>query len=155
MSFRVLGLDPAPFIPLYDLRDDELAAHRARRVEVRESPGVPDRVSLCDLPVGATALLVNHVHQPADSPFHSSHAVYVELGATQARVVDARLPAMLRRRLLSLRAFDRDGMLVRAEVGEGAVAEPLILAMLADPQVDVLHAHFARPGCFAARIARL
>jgi len=32
--------------------------------------------------------------------------------------------------------------------------EPLIARFLALPEVDYLHAHFARRGCFAARIDR-
>lgn len=155
MSFRVVGLDPAPFAPLYGLPDAQLRTHRARRVIVGSSLGVPDRASLRDLPVGATALLVNHVHQPAESPFHACHAVYVEEGATTARVVEGRVPRVLRTRLLSLRAFDRDGMLVDADVVDGEAAETRIVAMLAGTDVDVLHAHFARPGCFGARIERL
>lgn len=154
MSFRVVGLDPAPFAHLYGMPDAALAARRARRITVDASPGVPDRASLRDLPVGATALLVHHVHQPADSPFHASHAVHVEEGATCARIVEGRLPRVMRRRLLSLRAFDGEGMLVDADVVEGEVAMPMIERMLAAPRVDVLHAHFARPGCFAARIER-
>lgn len=155
MSFRIVGLDPAPFAHLYGLPDAQLLAHRARRITVGASPGVPDRASLRDLPIGATALLVNHVHQPAETPFRASHAVYIEEGATTARVVEARVPRVLRSRLLSLRAFDRDGMLVDADVVDGETAEPRIVAMLAAAHVDVLHAHFARPGCFAARIERL
>lgn len=154
MAFRIVGLDPAPFRPLYGLSDAALAARRARRVVVDASPGVPDRASLRDLPVGAVALLVHHVHQPAESPFHASHAIYIEEGATSARLVEGRLPRVLRRRLLSLRAFDRDGMLLDADAVEGEAATPVVERMLADARVDVVHAHLARPGCFAARIER-
>lgn len=155
MAFRVVGLDPGPFLDLYGLPEAALAARRARRIVVEASPGVPDRASLRDLPVGATALLVHHVHQPAESPFHASHAVYVEEGAMSARIVEGRLPRVMRRRLLSLRAFDREGMLVEADVAEGEAAAPVIERMLAGARVDVVHAHFARPGCFAARIERM
>ncbi len=62
---------------------------------------------------------------------------------------------MLRPRLLSLRAFDRSGMLVEADVVEGEAAQPTIGRMFTRVDVDALHAHFARPGCFAARIERM
>jgi hypothetical protein len=97
---------------------------------------------------------VHHVHQPAHTPFHASHAIYLREGATAARTVEARLPLALRRRLLSLRGFDRDGMLVEADVVEGRQADALIVRMLGDARIDALHVHFARPGCFAARIER-
>ena len=61
---------------------------------------------------------------------------------------------MLRSRLLSLRAFDDAGMLVDADVADGTELEPLIERQLADAQVRYLHIHFARPGCYAARVER-
>lgn len=154
MSYRVVGLDPTPFLELYGLPDAELVARRARRVVVQATPGVPERTSLRDLEIGDVALLVHHVHQPAHTPYHASHAVYVREGATDARVVEGRLPRALRRRLLSLRAFDAEGLMVDADVAEGEAAEPVIARLLADARVEVVHAHFAKPGCFAARIER-
>ncbi|WP_133478623.1 DUF1203 domain-containing protein [Cognatilysobacter segetis] len=155
MSFRILGLDPAPFLPLYGLDDAALQARGARRVRVGPDGGVPDRVELRDLADGETALLLNFVHQPADTPFRASHAIYVREGATAARSVDGRVPAVMARRLLSLRAFDAGGMMVDADVVEGTAAAGRIVAMLDAPAVDYLHAHYARPGCFAARVERL
>ena len=154
MTFRVIGLDPSPFLPLFDLPDHALAAHMARRVRVGPEGGVPDRVELRDLAEGETALLVHHVHQPAATPFRASHAVYVREGAREARVVEGRVPAVLMRRLLSLRAFDAEGMMVDADVVEGTVAQSWLERMLGDARVACVHAHFARPGCFAARIER-
>jgi hypothetical protein len=155
MSFRVTGLDPSPFVALYGLADDRLRARGARRVQVDATRGVPDRVELRDLEPGEVALLVNHLHQPADTPYRASHAIYVREGATAARCVDGRLPTVMAVRLLSLRAFDAAHMMVDADVVHGAVAAPRIDAMLADPRVAYLHAHYAKPGCYAARIDRL
>ena len=154
MGFRVIGLDPAPFLPLYGLDDAALAARNARRVRVGADGGVPDRVELRDLREGEVALLVHHVHQPAATPFRASHAVYVLEGATRARVVEGRLPAVLRRRLLSLRAFDAGDMMVDADVVDGEAATHRLTAMWGDARVAYVHAHYARPGCFAARIER-
>lgn len=154
MSFRVVGLDPSPFVHLYALGDDALIAHRARRVHVGPDGGVPDRVELRDLREGETALLVHHVHQPADTPYHASHAVYVREGAVRPRVVENRLPTVMARRLLSLRAFDAADLMVEADVVDGSAAEFLVRRLLDDPRVAYVHAHYARPGCFAARIER-
>ena len=62
---------------------------------------------------------------------------------------------MLRDRLLSLRAYDGDAFITDAEVAEGAEALRVIERFLADPQVAHVDAHFARRGCFAARIERV
>src|SRR5690349_7928381 len=105
MPFRV-RLDPTPFAALYGLPDDQLAARGARRVRVGPDGGVPDRVELRDVAPGESALLVNHLHQPADTPYRACHAVYLREGAMRPRIIDGRLPRVMTRRLLSLRAFD-------------------------------------------------
>ncbi|TZF91542.1 DUF1203 domain-containing protein [Cognatilysobacter lacus] len=155
MTFRTIGLDPTPFMRLYDLGDDELALHDARRVRVGVAGRVPDRVELRDLAVGESALLVNYTHQPARTPYRACHAVYVREGATAARVVEGRLPSVMVRRLLSLRAFDSGHMMVEADVVEGQVARARLIDILADHRVAYVHAHYAKPGCFAARIERI
>jgi len=64
------------------------------------------------------------------------------------------LPPMLRDRLLSLRAYDAHAFIVDAEVAEGGVVLQVIERFFANPQVAHIDAHFARRGCFAARIER-
>ncbi|HZB69810.1 MAG TPA: DUF1203 domain-containing protein [Sphingomicrobium sp.] len=152
MNYTVHGLSPDPFAPLYGLTDDELAKRRARRVVV-DGPGFPERVELRDAEPGETLLLVNFEHQSADTPYRSSHAIYVREGAAEAWSGDL-LPEVMRKRLLSLRGFSADGMMVDADVVEGREAEPVIERLFADPAVAYIHAHYARPGCYAARIDR-
>ena len=152
MNFTVRGLSPEPFAPLYGLGDDQLAVHRARRVVVNGS-GFPERIEMRDAEVGETLLLVNFEHQDADTPYRSSHAVYVREGATE-RWSGNHLPEVMRQRLLSLRGFSADGSMVDADVVEGREAEPVIERLLSDPAVAYIHAHYARPGCYAARIDR-
>ena len=154
MDFRVIGLDPAPFMHLYGLDETELAGHGAIRMQAFEPRAMPGRVRLRDLEPGKTALLVNHVHQPADTPYRAAHAIFVEEGATAPRIVEGRLPGALARRLLSLRAFDTAHMMVDADVVEGALARDAVMRLLDDPRVAYVQAHFARRGCYAARIER-
>ena len=152
MPFTVTGLSPEPFKHLYGLADAELAGHRARRVIAGES-GFPERVELRDAKPGEALLLVNYEHQNADTPYRSSHAIYVREGATEAWTGDY-VPDVMRKRLLSLRAFSADGMMVEADVVDGAEAEQLIERQFANQEVAYIHAHYARPGCYAARIDR-
>jgi hypothetical protein len=154
MSFRITGLDPAPFRHLFGLSDDALIAQDARRYVVDEKPGFPDRIEVRDLEPGETAILVNYTHQPADTPYRASHAVFVREGA-EARydAVDS-IPEVMRLRPLSLRAFDGEHMLADAELVDGAVVEGAIERLLANPAVAYIQAHYARPGCYAARIER-
>lgn len=154
MGFRIAGLDPTPFLHLYGLDEDGLAAAGARRCIADAQPGFPDRVELRDLAPGETALLVNHVHQPADTPYRASHAIFVREGATRpAEFVDT-VPEALRTRTLSLRAFDAEHVMVDADLVEGPDLIAAIGRMFGQAGVAYLHAHFARRGCFAARIER-
>lgn len=154
MSFRVSGLPVAPFIRFFGLPDAELASHQIVRHTASQSPGFPCRVSLRDAEVGETLLLLNYEHLDVATPYHSSYAIYVREFAEEAQVAVDEIPEVLRRRLLSLRAFDESGMLLDADVIEGRNVEPLIERMFANRKVEYIHVHNAKPGCFAARVDR-
>ncbi len=154
MDFRILGLSPEPFLAFYGRPDAELAAKGILRKTADSFPGYPDRVELDDVAPGGSVLLLNYMHQNADTPYRASHAIYVREGATAAfdRVND--VPPVIRRRTISLRAFDAAGMIRNADLCEGTAIEPVIERLLADPDVAYLHAHYAKFGCYSARIER-
>jgi hypothetical protein len=154
MSFRITGLDPAPFRHLYRLPDATLAAHGVKRYIADSKPGFPDRIELRDAEPGEALLLLNFVHQPADTPYRASHAIFVREGAEAAYDRTGEIPEAMRIRPISLRAFDRDHMMVDADVVDGTALMPVIERFFADPRVDYLQAHYARRGCYAARIVR-
>lgn len=153
MAYAVTCLPAEPFAPLFAMDDEDLAARGARRVVADAPLGFPCRVSLDDAAPGETLILVNYEHQPAATPFRASHAVFVREGVEPVATVDA-MPPALRRRLLSLRAFDADHMMIAADIVEGVDAGTLIARMFADPNIAYLHAHYAKWGCYAARIDR-
>jgi len=155
MTYRVLGLSPEPFGALYGLSDADLTARGVQRVTADAKPGYPDRVELRDAEPGETLLLLNWTHQPADTPYRSSHAIFVREGATQVAEVVGTLPEAMRIRPLSIRAFDADGHMLDADLVDGEAADPLIARLLGDARTAYLHAHYARRGCYAARIERL
>ncbi|MBX3480667.1 MAG: DUF1203 domain-containing protein [Caulobacter sp.] len=154
MPYTVTGLSPDAFRPLFGLSEAELAERGVIRVQVDAPASAPCRVSLEDAEPGETVLLLNHEHLPVDSPYRSCHAIYVRETTREAAVVVDALPPALERRLLAIRAFDQDDMMVEAEVIEGREAAPLIETWLGDDRIAYLHAHYARRGCFAARIDR-
>ena len=154
MSFRITGLDPADFAPLFALSDAELTARNACRRVVDTPVGFPCRVSLDDAEPGETVLLLNYVHQPAATPFQASHAIYVR-DHVPLFAADNAVPPALRRRLISLRGFDADGWLRSADVVDGRELEAGIAALFEKSEVAYLHAHYAKMGCFAARVDRV
>ena len=64
------------------------------------------------------------------------------------------MPEPVRVRLLSVRAYDRDDMIVEAEVVEGKEIEALIERYFQRIDVAYLHLHYARRGCYACRVDR-
>jgi len=154
MNFRITGLSPQPFLPLYGLSDVALAEHGAQRWIAEAGSRLPDRIELRDAAAGETLLLVNHVHQPADTPYRASHAIFVREGAADAYDRVGEIPGAMRSRVLSLRAFDRAHLMVDAELVDGRDAEDAIGRLLANARVDYIQAHYATRGCYAARISR-
>src|SRR6266481_8267295 len=107
-----------------------------------------------DLDPGETGLLLNFTHQPADTAYRSSHAIFVREGAETSYAALDTIPEVISMRPISLRALTGAGEMVAADLVDGQALAPLIEQFLADPDVAYLHAHYAKRGCYAARIER-
>lgn len=155
MPFQVVGLSPDRFASMFELTDAELAARGAKRVIAHEPRSYPCRVSLEDATPGDEVLLLPFHHHEGPSPYQASGPIYVRRGARQAAFALNELPEMQARRLTSLRAYDASGFLVVADVVAGVELAGLVERFLENPKVAWMHAHNARPGCFAFRIDRV
>lgn len=153
-SFRITGLPLAPFMPLFALSDDALAARGMRRVVADSKPGYPCRVSLTDAEPGETLILLHHVHHDVTGPYRASGPIYVRETAAERTLAAGEVPDYVATRLLSFRAYDDSGMLLAATVTEGREFAAVVSGMIAEPEVAYLHAHNAKPGCFSCRIER-
>ncbi|HET8750639.1 MAG TPA: DUF1203 domain-containing protein [Sphingomicrobium sp.] len=153
MTYRITGLDPAPYKPLFGLSDDELAERGIVRMTVTD-PTFPCRVSLTDRAVGESVLLVNHVSHDVANPYRATHAIFVtEAEQEPAEFVD-RIPPVFEKRVLSLRGFDRDGMMADAVLAQSGEADARIRELFDNPEIETIHAHNATRGCFSAKIER-
>jgi hypothetical protein len=153
MSFRVTGLDPAPFRHLHALSGAELAQRGVQRVRIETKPAAPCRISLDDAEIGESVLLLNYEHQPALTPYRQQGPIFVRETEQRFDAVGAIPPAM-QKRTLSLRGFDDADMMVEADLCEGSDVGALIERFLANPGVRYIHAHYARRGCFAGLVQR-
>jgi hypothetical protein len=153
MHFRISGLPAEPFAALFTLSDEALTERRAVRMVADSDSGFPCRISLTDAKRGQTLILVNYEHQPADSPYRSTYAIFVREGEEQYDRTNE-VPEQLRRRLLSVRGFDDQGMLLDADVTQGTELESLIDRLFDNRKIAYLHVHNARYGCYAARVDR-
>jgi hypothetical protein len=153
-SFRFVALPSALFEPWFSKSDAELAALGARWTVVDANPGYPCRVSLIDAEVGETVLAIPFTHHDVQSPYRASGPIFVRPGARTARPDVDEIPALLRRRLLSVRAYDAAAMMIGAEVVRGTELEPVIRQMMRNEAVRYLHVHNAGPGCYNCSVLR-
>ena len=151
MTYRIAGLDPAPYKPLFAMSDDELAKRGIVRMTVTD-PTFPCRVSLTDRPIGERVLLVNHLSHDVANPYRARHAIFVT-DADRAEFVDE-VPPVFEKRVLSLRGFDRDGMMADAVLVQPGEADGAIRKLFENPDIEAIHAHNAVRGCFSAKIER-
>jgi hypothetical protein len=154
MSFRIHALPREVFSRYFLMSDEELRAHGGLLRTADKRPGFPCRVSLEDAQVGERVLLINYEHQACATPYRSRHALYVREHAQTAKCELGQVPALFRSRLMSVRAFDHEGMMLEADVVEGRNLEAIIGRFLSATAVAYLHLHYAKPGCYAARIER-
>ena len=154
MTYRITGLDPAPYKPLFGLSDAELEEHGVVRMTVTEKPSFPCRVSLADCDIGERVLLLNHVSHDVANPYRASHAIFVTEGADDPAEYVDEVPPVFKTRILSLRGFDKDGMMAEAVLTQPGEADAGIRKLFSNPEVETIHAHNATRGCFSARIER-
>ena len=139
---------------LFAASDDALAAALATRVTASSDSGFPCRVSLQDATTGDDLILTHHVSNDVATPFRTAHAIYVRRGAERALPVHDRLPEMLDRRTIGLRAFSCDGMMIGARLAWPGEGDREVRALLDDQEVVYIHGHNAAYGCFLAAIER-
>jgi len=154
VTYIVKGIDPKPYRDLFGLTDEALATHGVVRMTVSEKPSFPCRVSLTDRELGESVLLVNHTSHDVANPYRASHAIFVtEANEEPAEYVDE-VPPVFGPRVLSLRGFDKDGMMAEAILTQPGGADAGIRRLFDNPEIETIHAHNATRGCFAAKIER-
>ena len=154
MTYRIAGLDPAPFNPLFALDEEALAARLARRVVAPASQGFPCRISLRDAAEGEELVLLNYTSHDVDTPYRNAFAIYVRKDATEAAEYIDTCPPVFEGRPIALRGFDGDGMLADARLALPGGADAAIRSLLENDAIAYIDAHNAAHGCFAARVER-
>jgi hypothetical protein len=154
MTYRITGLAPEQFAPLFAASPEDLAAMGAVRVTASAKPGYPCRVTLEDAEPGEELILLHHVSHDVETPYRSAYAIFVREGAGEpADYVDA-VPPVFEGRPLAMRGFDEHGMLGTAMLALPGEADAKIREMLANKGIAYIDVHNAAHGCFAARVQR-
>lgn len=154
MTFQIHALPYARFAPFFAMSPQKLAEIGAHIETVTRTPDKPCRVSLEDASPGERALLVNHTHLAANSPYAARHAIWVREGARTAQLAPGEVPQMLAHRALSVRGFDRRNMMIEADLVQGDILAEALNRQFSVSAVETVHIHCAGPGCFVAEARR-
>lgn len=152
IPFRISGLPLEQFVPWFEFTDAELASRGAIRQVCDKRPGFPCRVSLVDAHPGEPLILLPYRHHAVEGPYQSSGPIFVREAAEPARLDINEVPEVVRLRLMSIRAYDIQGLMVASEVIEGRDIEKQIETFFTDEQIAYLHLHNARAGCYSCRV---
>ncbi|MBX2877550.1 MAG: DUF1203 domain-containing protein [Saprospiraceae bacterium] len=126
-----------------------------KRLRVDAKPGYPCRFSLADADIGEEVLLLSYEHHAVASPYRSSGPIFIRTSTTQATLAPNEIPKMLRHRLLSLRVYDREAMMMAAHTAQGTDLESFIQRIFEDPIALYIQVHNAGPGCYNCQINRV
>jgi hypothetical protein len=153
-NFQFFALDDADFAAYFSKNDAELSEINAKRMIVDEKPGFPCRVSLADAEVGEEVILLPFEHHAVSSPYRASGPIFVRKMAKTGHFEVNEIPLMFHHRLLSVRGYDKNALMISANVTEGIALKSAILTAFSDENVAYLHVHNARPGCFNVLVRR-
>jgi hypothetical protein len=155
IPFQITALPIEKFSSLLKQSDDDLRTIGARRMVADKKPGFPCRVSLVDAEPGEEVLLVPFTHHDVTNPYRGDGPIFVRVNAQTVELEVNEVPAIIRSRLLSVRGYDSAGMMLISEVLDGSELEEHLWRFFANPQVEYIHIHNARPGCYNCRVDRV
>ncbi len=130
MNFLISSLTPEPSAALFNLSSRALEKRNIVKHIVSEENSTPCRISLKDAKIGQVALLLNYQHIPEPSPFKSSDAIFITQHAQQAKPNINTVPSMIHSGQVSIRAFDKQNMVLEADLATGSQVADKIKLML-------------------------
>ncbi|WP_299443309.1 DUF1203 domain-containing protein [uncultured Aquimarina sp.] len=154
-NFQIKAINQNLISPLFELSDSELAKQNALRILVDQKPGFPCRVSLEDANIGEEVLLFSYQHHDAASPYKASGPIFARKNAKTSIMKTNEIPTMLTDRLLSVRGYDNDSMMIDAKTIHGLTLFDTIQVLFNNSKIKYLHIHNANPGCYNCQVDRL
>lgn len=125
------------------------------RRTVTSDHGFPCRRCLQDGQVGEDMLLLPYNPFIGVSPYTSSGPIFVHSDPCKPYQWDGAIPEQQSRRLLAVRGYDMDHMMVNFAIIDGSKLKQKAEEMLSDTRVEYLLVYYAGPGCFAVKVDRL
>lgn len=153
-DFLFSGLEENEFSKYFNMSARELEELGAYIFVADECPCYPCRVSLIDAKVGESVLAISYEHHPEKSPYRSSGPIFVRQTAVNAQIIKNEIPEILLHRVLSVRAYNSENIMIGADVVEGGELKPILDHWFENNLVQYIHVHNAGPGCFNCSVKR-
>ncbi len=153
-NFQIKALQKSEFASLFDLNGEQLAEIGAIRMTVDKKLAFPCRVSLEDGNIGDDVILLNYQHHKTASPYRSAGPIFVKKNAQSAKLAVNEIPKLLHHRLLSIRQYDKKGMMKASLVTEGRDLGNVLAEVFDNAEIEYVHIHNAKPGCYMCEAVR-
>lgn len=154
INFKITAIENN-FNHLFNLSQEELLSIGAVKMIADQKPCFPCRVSLEDAEIGEEVILFPYQHHTTSNPYQASGAIFVRKNPTEANLEINQVPKMLLHRLLSLRVYDTQGMMINAKTIEGATLKSEITHLLDNQNADYIHIHNSSQGCYHCEVRRV
>ncbi|WNJ94884.1 DUF1203 domain-containing protein [Vibrio ruber] len=153
-DFIIKALDDKYFSQYLQMNEEQLARVNGCWLTADETPGYPCRVTLQEAEVGEKILLIHYPYHDVKSPYRATGPIFVRANKTMVELAINEIPEILQTRLLSVRAYDVNSMMVHAETVQGPALEDVIRNNFKNDQVHYLQIHNGNPGCFNCSVFR-
>ena len=154
-NFKITGIQKDEIQDLLNLNGQELLEKGISTITVDEKPGFPCRISLVDADIGEKVLAFSYEHHRVKSPYQSSGPIFLRTNAKTANLKKNEIPKMLIHRLLSLRIYDEQAMMIDARTLKGEYLKDNIQEIFANEKAKYIHVHNSSPGCYNCQINRI
>lgn len=155
MNFIIESLDYKHFEYLSKLNEDELIQKNIVKQLVDKKPSFPCRITLEDAEIGEEVFLLNFVFHAVNSPYKASGPIYIRPHKEQKFCEINEIPSLFLTRIISLRGYNHKQMLIFAEVFEGKELKNKIQKAFENQEIEYLHIHNAKFGCYFAQAKRV
>lgn len=154
MRFRCIPIDTATAARFRTSETDDCGNPIIRRIS---QGGEPCRHCLRGAEPGEQMLLLSwHLPRPRGI-YWTPSPIFLHAKPCLAWAESDVIPPIVRERLISLRAYDAEGMCLYdlGHVSEGNAADVPLARALADARVEFINVHTAKPGCLLCQVERL
>ena len=154
-NFIIKPIKKSTFAEYLNQSQEQLAKVNTKWLIADSRPGYPCRVSLKEAEVGERVLLVPYKYHNVKSPYQASGPIFIRENAETAELNINEIPEILAERLLSVRAYNIESLMIHAETVQGADLEDVIRNQFLNSSITYLQIHNANPGCFNCNVYRV